>query len=482
MNILLVDDDRSGRAYVADFLRELNHTVDECENGEDALHAFDSGSFQMVLSDIKMPKMSGLDLLQAIKATSKGRRDVSVVLFTGHGDMETAIQALKAGAFDYLLKPISVEELAIVTDRISRFHEMRQENRRLTNHFKEEVAAATAETVRELETIKKLAAKAVGIDSIYVLSEAMSIAVKQAEKYHTDRTIPVLIQGDTGTGKEIIARLIHYGGLENIAPFVDINCAAITPSLFESELFGYDEGSFTGSLRGGKKGKFEMAARGTLFLDEVAEIPLELQGKLLRVLQEKEFYRVGGDRKVKTDVRIICATNTDLEQRVQEGRFRRDLYFRLKIGQIILPSLQERREEIIPLAQHFMQQFSKEKNKRFTKINDMAKKMLLSHPWTGNVRELKNVIEWVVFMYDDVEIKSEHLGMLVSFKGSEEPKINTLDAEEFLLPLTKFDFENHCDQIVRKALEMHAGNKTKAAQYLNVSRSSLNCRLKKLSL
>jgi two-component system, NtrC family, response regulator AtoC len=258
-------------------------------------------------------------------------------LFTGHGDMATAIEALRSGAYDYLLKPINVAELAVITDRIAEHQSLLRENRVLNTRFTDEVQAATEEARQEVSRLRQLVSHYIGIDNVGVFSETMRQIVQQAQKYHEDRLIPVLIEGETGTGKEIIARMIHFGGAAREAPFVDVNCAALTASLFESELFGYEAGAFTGGLVKGQKGKLDVAQGGTLLLDEVGEIPLELQGKLLRVMQEKEFYRVGGLKKVKTDVRIICATNANLEKCVEEGTFRKDLFYRLKVGHIVIP-------------------------------------------------------------------------------------------------------------------------------------------------
>lgn len=484
MNILLVDDDARSRAGVAKFLCEMGHHVTECCNGEEALATYAAGSFPMVLSDIKMPKLSGIELLSHITALSGKQADV--VLFTGHGDMETAIQALRAGAYDYLLKPINVEELAKITDRIAEHQSLLNENKALTERFNDEVQAATEETRQELSRLKRALAQAAGLENIGFFSKMMRNIVQQAYKYHTNRAIPVLVQGETGTGKEIISRLIHYGNLDgetgSQAPFVDVNCAAISANLFESELFGYEPGAFTGSLTKGQKGKLDMAQGGTLLLDEVGEIPLELQGKLLRVIQEKEFYRVGGLKKIKTDVRIICATNADLEQRVEQGTFRRDLYFRLKVGHFIIPPLRERREDIIPLAEMFLRQFAGKKAGRFQRISRGAADAMLTYHWPGNIRELRNTMEWVSFMYDDVELKPLHLSQLqVNAQTPLSPPDNEqgLTPEHFSLPASGFCLEEYNDWIIQKAIELCQGNKTAAAMRLGISRRSLYSRLKK---
>ncbi len=482
MNILLVEDDSDSRAGVAEFLREMGHQVTESGDGEQALALFTAGDFPMVLSDIKMPRMSGIELLRRIRALG-GDKACDIVLFTGHGDMVTAIEALRAGAYDYLLKPISVAELAAITERIAEHQALLRENRALTSRFSDEVRAATEETRRELTRLKKLASKAAGLDNIAFFAPEMRRIAAQAARYHQDRSMPVLIEGETGTGKEIIARLIHYGDFKDPAPLIDVNCAALTGSLFESEFFGYEPGAFTGGLAKGQKGKLDLAQGGTVLLDEVGEIPLELQGKLLRVIQEKEFYRVGGLKKVPADVRIICATNADLGRRVEQGTFRKDLFYRLKVGHLVIPPLRQRREEILPLAELFLHEFADLKGRRFKTIDPAAAELLRVYDWPGNVRELRNTIEWVAFMHDDAVVKSAHLGGLA--KG--DPPLSraaaapfpALNPDEFALPAAGFSLENYIDRIVRQALALCRGNKTAAARYLGISRRSLYCRLGK---
>jgi transcriptional regulator with PAS, ATPase and Fis domain len=293
--------------------------------------------------------------------------------------------------------------------------------------------------------------------------------------------MPILIEGETGTGKEIIARLIHYGEMKDPTPLIDVNCAALNGNLFESELFGYEPGAFTGGLAKGQKGKLDLAQGGTLLLDEVGEIPLDLQGKLLRVIQEKEFYRVGGLKKVSADVRIICATNADLGRKVDQGAFRKDLFYRLKVGHIVIPPLRRRREEILPLAEMFLLQFAAQKGRRFKAIDPAAAELLLAYEWPGNVRELRNTMEWVVFMNDDTAVRPGHLDALdkglpvVGKAGAAADR--ALDPADFTLPVAGFDLENYVDLIVRRALERCRGNKTAAARYLGISRRSLYCRL-----
>ena len=482
MNVLLVDYDTDSRAGVAEFLREMGHHVTERSNVEEAYSTYTTGTFSMVLTDIKMPAMPGEDLLHRITALPGEKADV--VLFTNYDDRGAAAEILRQGAYDYLLKPVNVIELAAIADRIAEHHSLLRENKVLTERFGEEVQAATAETRREVVRLKKALTHTAGLDNVGFFSADMNNIIRLAKIFHGDRSMPVLIQGETGTGKEIISRIIHYGDMDMQQPIIDLNCAAMTASLFESELFGYEPGSFTGGLTKGQKGKLDVAQGGTLLLDEVGEIPLGLQGKLLRVIQEREFYRVGGLKKVKTDVRIICATNADLEERVKQGTFRRDLFFRLKVGHIVIPPLRERVDDIIPLAEMFLRQFAEQKGKRFRRINPSAVNLLLAYDWPGNVRELRNTMELTVLMYDDVEIKPMHLNLLSKVAPTlinyvEPLDFQALNPHRFSLPATGIDLKEFIDRIVHQSLELCLGNKTEAAKYLGISRRSFYCHLQR---
>lgn len=481
MNILLVDDDIDSLDSVHNFLFRLGHHVVACSSAEQALLTYSQGDYPIVLSDIQMPGESGLDLLAEIKVHQRGEF-TDVVLFTGHGDMNSAISALRAGAYDYLLKPIRIDELAAIIERVREHQVLKRENKRLSEEFSEAVHAETEQTKEELLKWKSIATKNLGI-AMGIFSPSMAEIIDVAYKYHAAREIPVLIQGETGTGKELIARAIHYGDEPSKMPFIDINCAAITPTLFESELFGYEAGSFTGGLSKGSKGKMDMAKGGTLFLDEVADIPLDLQGKLLRVIQEKEFYRVGGLNKVKTDIRIICATNVDLESVVNVGTFRKDLYYRLKVGTIQLPPLRQRKDEILPLANMFLHLFSKHRGRKFSGISREAQKILLDYEWPGNIRELRNAIEWAVVMYDGATVKSEHLGTI-----SKNPQESAADPDgilltpdtSFQLPPHEFPLQHFSERIILQALKLRNNNKTQTAQYLGISRRALAYKLEQM--
>lgn len=477
MNILLVDDDKSGRAFLAKFITRLGHSVTECGNGQEALMLFKTKrDFQMVLSDIRMPYMSGEDFLRSINDLPN-RGDTSVVLMSAYSDVDTAVTALRLGAYDYLVKPVNVNELAVIVERIQEYNVLRAENRRLTEHFDDELKAATEQTRHEIERLKKIAYRVGGLEEVGFFSDKMQQIMEVTKKFHRDRSVPVLIQGETGSGKEVVAKLIHYGDEVNEQPFVDLNCAALTANLFESELFGYEAGAFTGGLTKGQKGKMDIASGGTLFLDEIGEMPLELQGKLLRVLQEKQFYRVGGLRKTFTDIRIICATNADLERRVKNGTFREDLYYRLKVGHIQIPPLRERPEDIIPLAKLFLEEFSSQKKRKICRITEQAAAKLQSHSWPGNVRELKNTIDLATLLFEESELRPEH----ITFRNGNSPKqfakpsvAPVLNTE---VPDRPFSLEEFINRIILQVLEIHDGNKTETAKYLGMSRRALCYRL-----
>jgi transcriptional regulator with PAS, ATPase and Fis domain len=350
------------------------------------------------------------------------------------------------------------------------------ENRVLAGEFEAAVRTATVKTVQELSCPKASNNKSIIQSPDIYFSDRMASLIEQVKILHQDRSLPVLIEGETGTGKEVIARLIHFGEGGTDTPFIDLNCAALAPSVFESDLFGYEAGAFTGGLPRGQKGKLDLAFGGTLFLDEITEMSLELQAKLLRVLQEKEFYRVGGLKKIKTDVRIICATNTDIENRMGLGAFRRDLFFRLNTARIHLAPLRQRKDEIIPLAESFLARFTQEKRKRFEGISKEASQVLISYDWPGNIRELKNIIEYAVVMYNDTQLRTEHLGPLFKLKVS-----MTTESDGALLPPTYLCLAKHTNKIILEALRMHNGNKTSTAKYLGMPIRTLYRRLERLS-
>ncbi|VBB08863.1 fis bacterial regulatory protein hth signature [Lucifera butyrica] len=480
MNILLVDDAKTSRTWIAKALIRAGHNVIECNNGEAALEHFMADYFPLVLSDVIMPGMTGLELLKKISASPK-KKETDVVLFTAHNQSELAIEALRAGAYDYLLKPINIQELLMIIQRLAK-KRGGKEYQPLSVSFINEAGFATEEARQELERCREALAKSAGLYQAGFFSPIMQNIALLAQKYHKDRSVPVLIEGETGTGKELIARMIHNGSTLSEKPFVAINCTAISPQLFESELFGYESGAYTGSLRKGQIGKLDLAHGGTLFLDEIGDMPQDLQVKLLRVIQEKEFYRVGGLQRIKTDIRIICATNADLVRRLKSGAFRPDLYYRLRVGYILLPPLRDRVEDIVPLANLFLKQFSQEKGKRFQSVGAAAAQLLTGYEWPGNVRELRNAMEWVVFMYDDNEVKPGHLGVLGlhSQCNRENALAQVINPWNFVIPQEGFSLDDYVDHIVEQALEMHQGNRAAAARMLGMTRRALCCRLEKI--
>jgi DNA-binding NtrC family response regulator len=482
MRILLVDDDQDSRTYLANYLAILGHEVTQRQSGEEALAAFPGQSFHMVLSDIKMEGISGIDLVREMKARHPESR-TDIVLYTGFIDVELAIGALRAGAYDYLTKPINFSELGAVLDRVAEHQSLLQENLLLNTRFEERVKAASGDKDRELASLQSLLARQAGLDNFWAFSPAMLEVVRQARCYHTDRSIPVLIQGETGVGKEIVAKLIHHGDGQEGQPFIDINCTALTPSLFESELFGYEGGAFSGGQARGQKGKLDLASGGSLFLDEIAEIPVELQAKLLRVLEEKSYYRVGGLKKLSADIRVISATNLELDERIQTGRFRRDLYYRLKVGHLRVPPLRERPEDIRNIGLRLLQDFSRKRGKHFAALSDAAAERLLAYHWPGNVRELRNAMEWVSFMHDGEVLLPEHFENLLQPSASpplRRPAGRSPAPRPADLPGGHQARDADLAAELEQALARFGGNKTQAARALGISIRTLYYRLERL--
>ncbi|MGS0764999.1 sigma-54-dependent transcriptional regulator [Syntrophomonas curvata] len=470
MDILIVDDEARSRLHTADFLRKMGHHVVEASNGQEALNLISAQRFNMLLTDNRMPQMSGLDLLRQLSLMPEAR-NMDKVLFTAFADMDSSIAAIRSGAFDYLLKPLDVEELVRTTERVARHQvEINETN-------DEDSVCSYKNNENRNITINPSAASG---NTVGIYSKGMKNIFALALKLHYNRSIPVLIEGETGTGKELVARYIHYGDEREQLPFIALNCAALPAHVFESELFGYEPGTFSGGLPRGKQGKLDMARGGTLFMDEISELPLDQQAKLLRVIQEKEFYRVGGLSLVKTDVRIICASNQNLKQLVRQGAFRQDLYYRLNTGYVFVPPLREQPEAILPLARLFMAEISEQSGRRFRTITPEAARIMESCNWPGNIRELRNVIEWIVLMCDDTRIKASHLssmGLNLRCDNYESSLEKPLLPDDFFLPADAMPLHKLSDDIILRALKMHNGNKTAVARYLGIARSTLYYRL-----
>ncbi|MGE5391980.1 MAG: sigma-54-dependent transcriptional regulator [Deltaproteobacteria bacterium] len=475
MKILLVDDEERSRINLADFLGKLGHLVIQSGSGTGALQILNDSPADLLLTDNRMPGMSGLELMrQAMELPDC--HDMKMVMFTAYGDMDSSISALRAGAFDYLLKPLNIEELVKTIQRL--------EHRIGMNGAISPAAFIDSSEEGDLDTAPESPqeySQYGRYGEMMVYSRALRKVMTLARKLHLNRNVPVLIEGETGTGKELVASYIHYGDDNTPAPFIAINCAAIPDSLFESELMGYEGGSFSGSHIRGSKGKIDLAQGGTLFLDEISEIPLNLQAKLLRLIQEKEYYRVGGLSLIKSDVRIIGASNQNLKTAVERGCFRQDLYYRLKVGSIYLPPLRERREIILPVANKFLQKFSSQNGKSFRGFTPEAARILNNYRWPGNIRELRNLIEWIVVSEDVQVVDSQHLAIITDNdhwwqeKDPIQEREASFDSITEGLPLNEIS-----NVIIQRALAKNGGNKAATARYLGISRSALYKRLGQL--
>jgi DNA-binding NtrC family response regulator len=390
-HVLVVDDQSAMRLTLTALLKQAGHTLMQAGTGDEALAKISENDFDVVITDLKLDKVTGLEVLQAAKANNP---QTEVIVLTGFGSIESAVAAMKAGAIDYLTKPFDTEELLLAVQRAMERQRLRSEVQRLRS------------AVEEKEQFKP--------GSIVSASSAMSEVLEMVKRVApTDAT--VLIQGESGTGKELIARAIHQNSPRHDQQFIPINCGALPENLLESELFGHVKGAFTGAHQN-KKGLFEEADGGTLFLDEIGETTPPTQVKLLRVLQDMEVRRVGGNTPVKVDVRLVAATNQKLLERIEEGAFREDLYYRLQVILIGLPPLRDRPEEIIPIAEHYLGVYSQKFNKQVNGFTDEARRALLDYSWPGNIRELINAIERAVILARTAEVGPEDF--LLTFGGS----------------------------------------------------------------
>ena len=474
MRILLVDDDHLSRKSIAKFARTyLNHEVDEADSASKAWDMYQKNHYPLVISDIRMPGMSGLDLLSDINKQNE-KKQTKIVMITGFGELQTAIQALRSGAYDFMEKPIDVEELSDVIKRVEEHFQFAEENEILRNEVEQQKSSVQLAHGR-LRQLRTAYTEIFGYGRVGIFSDKMRKIIDLANSFHSDRDMSVLIKGETGTGKEIIARMVHYHEGEELLPFITVNCSAISPTLFESEVFGYEPGAFTGAKSKGQIGKLELAQGGTLFLDEIGDLPLDLQPKLLTALQMKEFYKVGGKRKIKLDIRFVCATNRDLEDMMNKGTFRKDLFFRLNTGYIDIPPLAERQEEIPQLAQMFLNEFAQKKNKKFRIINQDAIQLLRKQSWPGNVRELRNVIERAVLLYNTVELTVIQLKLLTNFQT--DFSVSNESQLVIDLPEKQYHYAQMEKEIIEQLLRRYKGNKTQVAKYLSITRNRLNRKL-----
>ncbi|MEW6572867.1 MAG: sigma-54 dependent transcriptional regulator [Bacillota bacterium] len=452
--ILVVDDEKSVCQMLRDLLEAEGYEVAVALDASEALNVlYSDEEINAVLVDVRMPEVDGLEFFAQVRREGYG---VPVIVMTAYGTTDTAIQAMKLGAFDYVLKPFNIEELLMTVQKAIEVDRMAQEVRALRYELSGE---APGEDFEEL----------IG------QSPAMLEVYKQIGKFaNTDFTI--LIVGETGTGKELVAGAIHRHSRRQQGPFVRINCAAIPENLLESELFGYEKGAFTGASSR-KLGKFELAHDGTLFLDEISEIPLPMQAKLLRVLQEKEFDRVGGTKTIRVNARIIAATNRDLAAMVCEGSFRADLFYRLNVVTIHMPPLRERKEDIPMLADHFVKQAAIKLKKPVQGISDEARELLGAYDWPGNVRELRNVCERAVVLTRGVLITPNDLPATL------QPEFQTAELAEKLSGQTLHEILGDVERnIILRALRKYDFNRTKTAEALGINRRTLYEKIKEYGL
>ncbi len=444
--ILLADDDDNLRRVLEFQLSEAGYKILMAADGAEAFEIFTTNDFDCVITDLRMPKLSGLELLEKIKTVNA---ETPVVVITAFGEVETAVSAMKAGAFDYVNKPFNRDEILLTLERALNFGETKNENRRLREIIKKEFQ----------------------IENLIGDSPPMRAVLNVVERVsRSDAT--VLIAGESGTGKELIAKGIHFSGKRKGKPFVPINCAAIPENLIEAELFGYKRGSFTGASRD-TKGKFEDATGGTLFLDEISQMPLPLQPKLLRVLQEQEIVRLGESTPRKIDVRILAATNQNLEKMVEDGFFREDLYFRLAVVPVNLPPLRTRREDIPLLINYFFKRAKVKHGFENLKIEREVFNGLSNYSFPGNVRELENLIERMVVLSDGEKITLHDVPQSIT------KPVETFGNVRMELPAENISLDAVEREIIRYALDMHNGNQSQTARYLSITRSALIYRMQK---
>jgi len=448
-DILIIDDEPKMRHILRIILEEAGYSIKEAQNGMEALEILSRHPCGVGFSDLKMEGMDGVEVLRKVKGLHP---ETPVVVLTAFGSIESAVEAMNEGALDYITKPFEEDKILITVERSLQFYRLAEENRNL----------------------KEAIASSFDFSNIVTDSPGMLKVLKDAALVSESPQTTVLITGQSGTGKELLARTIHYNSVRKNGKFVAFNCAAISPGLMESELFGHEKGSFTGADRR-KVGKFETANGGTIFLDEIADLSLEAQAKVLRVVQEREFERVGGTDSVTVDIRLIAATNQDLKRSVEEGSFREDLFYRINVFPLHLPPLRERKEDIVLLSDSFMKRFGNELGRSDVDLTDDAKRLLLQQEWPGNVRELENTIERALILSPRGVVDKEQLSFL-----SPKAERGERNGVEMDLPTEGIDLEGLERRLVLKALEISDNNQTAAARLLGLTRSKLRSRLKSL--
>ncbi|NPA95811.1 MAG: sigma-54-dependent Fis family transcriptional regulator [Thermodesulfobacteria bacterium] len=457
--ILVVDDSPDIRFTMSEVLKTKGFSVESASDGQEAIEMLENRFFDIVLTDLSMPRKTGMDVLRYVTENSP---ETICIIITGFGTIQGAVEALKIGAYDYLCKPIKPDEVTILIDKALEVRDLKRENRSLKKELKSRY----------------------GFDNIIGTSKPMQEVFRLVEKVaDTDST--VLITGESGTGKELIAHSIHYASDRKDGPFIPVNCAAIPEELLESELFGHEKGAFTHAIKT-RIGRFELANKGTIFLDEIGEMSPSLQVKLLRVLQERKFERVGGVKTISVDIRVVAATNQDLETAVKEGRFREDLYYRLNVIPIHVPPLRERRSDIPLLAKYFLEKYCKGKRKGVQGISDEAMEILVRYDWPGNVRELENIIERMVILANGDIITKEDLPLQIVEKAGCSPGFLAVSGEAMEFPDEGLSLSQAVSELektlILKALERTGGVKNRAAKLLKMNRTTLIEKMKKLGL
>lgn len=446
--ILIVDDEQKMRHILQIILEQNGYQTDQASNGQEALELIRQYHYTIVITDLKMPVMDGMTLLKEIKKIDP---DYPVVVLTAYGSIDSAVDAIKQGAIDYITKPFEEEKIIITVERSRRFSQLVEEKR----IHRDELAALF------------------DFSSIVAESQEMLNILKQASMVAKSPGTTVLILGESGTGKELLAKAIHFNSSRASKKFIAINCAAISPTLIESELFGHEKGAFTGADKI-KQGKLEIADGGTVFLDEIGDLSIEAQAKLLRCLQEKEFERVGGTATIRSDIRVIGATNKDIKHLVESNHFREDLYYRINVFPLRLPPLRERRVDILPLANHFLEKFCRVMGKPHPDLKDETVDFLLRYSWPGNIRELENAIERAVIISPDGTITPDMLGFI------EAHNPNGLNSNLFTLPETGINLEKIERELLEQALQFSGNNQSEAARLLGLSRGKFRILYKNL--
>ena len=451
--ILIVDDEKNYLTILSAILEEEGFEVLTAQSGQEALEIHKSSDLDLMLTDMRMPGMDGIELLEAIKNNDP---DLPVIMMTAHGTVDKAVEAMQKGAYTYVLKPFDNERLIIYVKKAISMFQVVKENRRLRD----------------------------AVESQYRFGSIIGKSKKMRDIFDTIQKVApssatVLIEGESGTGKELVARSVHFNSSRREKPFVAVNCSALAENLLESELFGHEKGAFTGAVAT-KKGRFELADGGTLFLDEIGELSQNLQVKLLRVLQEKVFERVGGIRTISVDIRILVATNKDMKQEMKAGRFREDLYYRLNVVHIVLPPLKERQEDIRLLVNHFIEKYSSERQSATPVIgvDQQVDRLFYDYSWPGNIRELENVIERVMILCQGDTIQVSDLP-----KGFKDNVYNTLHLEGIPADAKLYDTLAMIEKtLIERALKMSNNIQSHAAELLGIGKSGLNQKIKKYNL